>query len=102
MIKAPNILEALIKIPLPKMSAKLSFLAILKISCKILKNGGGVGKKVMFIFKKSRTEILAIFGSFYGIKWLNWKQFSYKSVCMQDTFARATHSAARPSARARR
>ena len=35
--------------------------------------------------QKSRTEILAIlllFGGFYCIKWLNWKLFSYKSVCI--------------------
>ena len=35
-------------------SAKLSFLVTLKISCKILKNGGGVGKNVKSIFAKSR------------------------------------------------
>ena len=49
-----------------------------------MRNGEGVGKNVKSIFAKSRTEILAIlwiFGSFYGIKWLNWMQFSYKSVC---------------------
>ena len=58
-----------------KTSAKLSYLAILKISCKNIENDGGVGKNVKSIFAKSRTEILAIlwiFGGFYGIKWLNW------------------------------
>ena len=41
-----------LKIPLAKISAKFSFLAVLKISCKILKNGGGVGKIVKSIFRK--------------------------------------------------
>ena len=49
-----------------KISAKSSYLAILKIACKILKNGGGVGKNVKSIFAKSRTEILAILGIFEG------------------------------------
>ena len=72
-------LEAQLKIPLNKISAKFSFLAFLKISCKNIENGEGVGKNVKSIFTKSRTEILAIlwiFGGFYGIKWLNWTQFS--------------------------
>ena len=70
---------AQLKIPLNKIRAKFSFLAILKISCKNIENGGGVGKNVKSIFAKSRTEIMAIlwiFGGFYGIKWLNWMQFS--------------------------
>ena len=65
-------LEAQLKIPLSKISEKISFLATLKISCKNIENGGRVEKK-------PRTEILAIlwiFGGFYGIKWLNWMQFS--------------------------
>ena len=44
-----------------------------------IENCGGLGKNVKSIFAKSLTEILAIlwiFGSFYGIKWLNWKHFS--------------------------
>ena len=53
-------LEVQLKILLNKISAKFSFLAILKISCKNIENGGGVGKNVKSIFAKSRTEILAI------------------------------------------
>ena len=71
--------DAYFKTPLNEISAKFSFLAILKISCKNIENGGGVGKHVKSIFAISRTEILAIlwiFGGFYGIKWLNWMQFS--------------------------
>ena len=49
-----------------KISGKSSYLAILKISCKKLKNGGGVGKNVKSIFAKSRTETLAILGIFKG------------------------------------
>ena len=67
------------KIPLNKISSKFSCIAILKISCKNIENGGGVGQNVKSIFAKSRTEILAILwivGGFYGIKWLNWMQFS--------------------------
>ena len=64
-------LEAQLKIPINRISAKFSFLAILKISCKNIENGGGVGTNVKSIFAKSRTEILPIlwiFGGFYRIK----------------------------------
>ena len=46
-------LEAQLKIPLNEISAKFSFLAILKISCKNIENGGGVGKNVKSIFAKN-------------------------------------------------
>ena len=44
-------LEAQLKIPLNKISAKFSFLATLKISCKNIENGG-VGKKCKVHFRK--------------------------------------------------
>ena len=43
-----------------KISAKFSYLVILKISCKNIEKSGGVGKILKSIFAKSRTEILAI------------------------------------------
>ena len=52
------------------------------VSWKNIENVGEVGKSVKTIFEKSLTEILAIlwiFGGFYGIKQLNWIQFSYNN-----------------------